>query len=101
MYYTMSYIEHERGAGMGIRTVRLDEEGEEALAQIVRHTGLSVSSAMKKGLLVLRHEVAREAQRVPYDIYKELDLGPGGHAVAPATQTRRGVQAAIRRKLRR
>ena len=86
---------------MAIRTVRLDEETEKALAQIVKVTGLSVSGAMKKGLLVLRHEVLREAQRVPYDIYKELDLGEGGHAVVPATQTRRGVQVAIRRKLRR
>lgn len=86
---------------MGIRTVRLDEETEEVLAQILTVTGLSVSAAMKRGLLVLRNDVVREAQRVPYDIYKELDLGPGGQAVAPATQTRRGVRAAIRRKLRR
>jgi len=86
---------------MGIRTVRLDEETEKALGQIMKVTGLSVSAAMKKGLLVLRNEVAREAQRVPYDIYEELDLGPGGYARAPATQTRRGVQAAIRQKLRR
>ena len=86
---------------MGMRTVRLDEETEKVLAQIVTVTGLSVSAAMKKGLRVLRNEVSREAQRVPYDIYKELDLGPGGYAVAPATQTRRGVRAAIRRKLGR
>ena len=86
---------------MGIRTVRLDEETEKVLEQIVTVTRLSVSGAMKKGLLVLRNEVVREAQRIPYDIYKELDLGPGGYAVAPATRTRRGVQAAIRRKLRR
>jgi hypothetical protein len=86
---------------MGIRTVRLDDDTEKALAQILRMTGLSVSGAMKKGLLVLRNEVAREAQRVPYDIYEQLDLGPGGYATAPATDTRRGVRAAIRRKLRR
>ncbi len=86
---------------MGIRTVRLDEETEKVLAQIVTVTGLSVSAAMKKGLQVLRNEVVREAHRVPYDIYKELDLGPGGSAIAPATQTRRGVRAAIRRKLQR
>jgi hypothetical protein len=86
---------------MGIRTVRLDEETEKVLTEIVTVTGLSVSGAVKKGLLVLRNDVVREAQRVPYDIYKELDLGPGGYAVAPATQTRRGVRAAIRRKLRR
>ena len=86
---------------MGIRTVRLDEETEKVLAEIVTATGLSVSGAMKKGLLVLRTDVAREAQRIPYDLYKELDLGPGGYAVAPATQTRQGVRAVIRRKLRR
>jgi hypothetical protein len=86
---------------MGIRTVRLDEEAEKALAEIVSVTGLSVSAAMKKGLLVLRKDMAREAQRVPYDIYQELDLGPGGYAVAPATRTRLGVRTAIRRKLRR
>lgn len=86
---------------MAIRAVRLDEETEKVLAQIVTITGLSVSAAMKKGLLVLRNEVVREVRRVPYDVYKELDLGPGGYAVAPATRSRRGVQAAIRRKLRR
>ena len=86
---------------MGIRAVRLDDESEKALTQIVTATGLSVSAAMKKGLLVLRNDVVREVRRVPYDVYKELDLGPGGDAVAPATQTRRGVRSAIRRKLRR
>jgi hypothetical protein len=86
---------------MGIRTVRLDEETEKVLAEILTVTGLSVSAAMKKGLLVLRDDVVQETQRVPYDIYRELDLGRGGYAVAPATQTRRGVRAAIRRKLRR
>ena len=86
---------------MGIRTVRLDEDTEKVLAQIVTVTGLSVSAAMKKGLRVLRNDVVGEARRVPYDVYKELELGPGGYAVAPATQSRRGVRAAIRRKLRR
>lgn len=86
---------------MGIRTVRLDEETEKVLAEIVTVTGLSVSAAMKKGLLVLRNYAVREAQRIPYDIYRELDLGPGGYAIAPASRTRRAVRAAIRRKLRR
>ena len=48
---------------MGIRTVRLDEDTEKVLAQIVTVTGLSVSAAMKKGLLVLRDSAVREAQR--------------------------------------
>jgi hypothetical protein len=86
---------------MGIRTVRLDEETEKVLAQIVTVTGLSVSAAMKRGLLVLWNDVVRDGQRIPFNVYKKLDLGPGGDAVAPATQTRRGVRAAIHRKLRR
>lgn len=86
---------------MGIRTVRLDTETEKALADIVTATGLSVSAAMKKGLLVLRRDIAEEARRIPYDIYKEIDLGPGGYAIAPATRTHSGVRTALRRKLRR
>ena len=30
-----------------------------------------------------------------------LDLGPGGYAIAPSAETRRGVQEAVKRKLRR
>lgn len=97
----MPYTKGAGSVGMAIRTVRLDEETEKALAQVVTATGLSVSAALKKGLLSLRNEVAQQARRIPYDVYKELDLGPGGYSVAPATQTRRGVRAAIRRKLRR
>jgi tetratricopeptide (TPR) repeat protein len=40
-------------------------------------------------------------QRVPYDIYAELDLGPGGYATAPSTDIRHGVREAIKRKLGR
>ena len=67
---------------MGTRAVRLDDDTERVLAEIVRVTGLSISAAMKKGLLALRKEVARDAQRRAYDVYKDLDLGPGGYAIA-------------------
>jgi hypothetical protein len=86
---------------MGVRTVRLDEEAEKALAHIVRTTGLSISGALQQGLLVLRTQLAQQAPQAPYDIYAELDLGPGGYAVAPSTEARRGVQEAVKRKLRR
>jgi hypothetical protein len=62
-------------------------------------TGLSISGAFKRGLLLLRDDLAQQAQRTPYDIYAELDLGPGGYATAPSTDTRRGVQEAIKRKV--
>jgi hypothetical protein len=56
---------------------------------------------VKKGLRALADDVVGQARRVPYDIYKALDLGPGGYAVAPASEVRRGVRTAIRRTLHR
>jgi len=86
---------------MGVHTVRLDEEAEQALADIVHTTGLSVSGALQQGLLALREQLAQPARRTPYDIYAALELGPGGYAIAPSTETRRGVREAIKRKLGR
>jgi hypothetical protein len=83
------------------RTVRLDDEAEAALRQIREATGLPISEALKQGLQSLRQKVREESARTPYDIYQQLDLGPGGYSVAPSTDTRRGVVAALRRKLHR
>jgi len=83
---------------MGVRTVRLDEDAEKVLDQLVKRTGLSISAVFKEGLLALRTRLAAEPRRSPYEIYKELDLGPGGSALAPSTETRRGVREALRRK---
>jgi hypothetical protein len=83
---------------VGMRTVLLDAEAEKALEHIMRSTGLSISGAFKRGLLLLRDDLAQKAPHVPYDIYAELDLGPGGYAIAPSTNIRRGVQEAIKRK---
>ena len=49
---------------MSIRTFRLDQEGEKALAEIVAATGLSVSATVKKALLVLRNDVAPKVRRL-------------------------------------
>lgn len=86
---------------MATRTVRLDAEAEAALAEIRKATGLPISEALKQGLRTLRERVGREPGRTPYDVYRQLDLGPGGYAVAPSTRTRKGVESAIRRKLGR
>lgn len=84
-----------------MRTVRLDDEAEDALAEIREATGLPISEALKRGLRSLRQQVAQDAARTPFDVYQQLDLGPGGYAVAPSTDTRRGVTEALRRKHRR
>ena len=86
---------------MGVRTVRLAEEAEKTLAHIVRTTGLSISGALPEGLLALRAQLAQQVHRTPYDIYAALDLGPGGYAIAPSTETRQGVREALKRKLGR
>ena len=83
------------------RTVRLDDEAEAVLQEIRDVTGLPISEALKQGLQSLKQRVGEEAGRRPYDVYQELDLGPGGYAVAPSTDTRRGVATALRKKLRR
>jgi hypothetical protein len=86
---------------MATRTVRLDDEAEEALREIRDATGLPISEALKRGLRSLGDRVKRETQRTPYDIYRELDHGPGGSAIAASTDTRRAVRAAVKKKLGR
>ncbi len=86
---------------MSVRAVRLDAEAEKALAHIIHITGLTISGALKQGLLVLHAQLAQQTSQTSYDIYATLDLGPGGHAIAPSTETRSGVQEAIKRKLGR
>jgi hypothetical protein len=84
---------------MASRTVRLDDDTEKILEELVEGTGLSISGVFKQGLLALRDQVP--PNRTPYDIFRELDLGPGGYASAPSTDTRQGARSAIRRKLHR
>lgn len=86
---------------MASRTVRLDDDTERILEELVEDTGLSISGVFKQGLLALRDQIAAPPRRTPYDIFRQLDLGPGGYTSAPSADTRRGAQRAIRGKLRR
>lgn len=86
---------------MATRTVRLDDEAEAVLRQIRETTGLPISEALKRGLRCLREQATQQAEQTPYDIYQSLELGPGGYAIAPSTQSRRGVMRALKKKLHR
>jgi hypothetical protein len=86
---------------MATRTVRLDDETEKVLDQLVHATGLSISAVLKQGLLTLRERLGEPSARSAWDLYEEMDLGPGGYSIAPSTESRRGVQEALRRKLGR
>jgi plasmid stability protein len=50
----------EEAATMATRTVRLDDETEQALAEIRAATGLRMSEALKRGIHALRSEIVRE-----------------------------------------
>ena len=87
---------------MATRTVRLDDEAEAALARIREATGLETSEVLKRVLCKLvRERVDRKSNRTPYDVYRQLDRGPGGYLIASSTETREGVRKAIRKKLHR
>ena len=86
---------------MATRTVRLDAEAEKALQEVREATGLPISEALKRGLRALQEHVRNTSRSRPYDIYRELDLGAGGYAIAPSTETRRGVRQALHKKLHR
>lgn len=83
---------------MGLRTVRLDDATEKALKFVRKKTGWSVSTTLKRGVLALSDEVGRSTSRSAFEIYRQLDLGPGGYALASSTETRRGMQLALKRK---
>jgi Arc/MetJ-type ribon-helix-helix transcriptional regulator len=86
---------------MPTRTVRLDVEHERLLKELVRKTKLPVSEVLRQGLRALERETTEAPPRRPFEIYRQLDLGPGGYAHRSAAESRRGAQEAILRKHRR
>ena len=86
---------------MSIRTVRLDEEAERVLKEVQAATGMPISAALKRGLRAVRDEVARTSRQTPYDVYSQLDLGPGGYATGPSTDTRAAARKAVAARVRR
>lgn len=86
---------------MAVRTVRLDSDAEQVLADLQAQTGKSVSEILKRGIQAYRTETQQRASKTAYEIYKELDLAPGEHAVAPASQSKEVVKEIIREKHRR
>jgi len=84
---------------MATRTVRLDPEAEHALASLTRSTGLSISEVLKRGLMAYKQHVQNTpAENAPYELFRRLDLGPGGYARAAAKDAKAAVRTAIARK---
>lgn len=77
---------------MGTRSVRLDEEAEAALLDILTHEGVSISDAIKKGLLTYREKSLNTAVRRPVDFFKGFELGGGGYAIGAARDSKKLVR---------
>ena len=52
---------------MGLKTVRLDEDSERILQDLLRETGLSTSAVLKRGLLALRDNAYAEFKDTSHD----------------------------------
>ena len=83
---------------MATRTVRLDDEAEDALRQIRERTGLPISEALKRGLRSLQKEINEQPARTPFEIYQALGPIPGGNAIAPARDYKRALREKLRKK---
>jgi len=83
---------------MGTRTVRLDDEAEQTLDRVRAMTGLSISEVLKHGLNAYETDVLEQAHRKPYEVFRQLDLGAGGYAIAPARDAKSALAEVIRRK---
>lgn len=77
---------------MGTRSVRLDDEAESALAEIMSKTGLSISEAIKNGLIEYRNEARNITIKSPSDFFDKFDLGDGGYTSAPARNARHAIK---------
>lgn len=53
---------------------------------------------LKRGLVVLHESLREQAAREPYRIYEQLDLGPGGYALAPARKAKQGIRELLQRR---
>jgi hypothetical protein len=86
---------------MAVRTVRLDEQTERKLQKLRRDQGLTISEVFKRGLEAYAEQARCGAAKTPYDVYRDLELGEGGWALAPAREAKHELRDTIARKHRR
>lgn len=80
---------------MSTRSVRLDDEAEGVLSDIVNRTGLSISDAIKQGLIAYHEKAMAATVRKPADFFADYDLGEGGYSIGAA----RNSKALLKEKL--
>ena len=73
---------------MGTRSVRLDDEAEDVLSEIVKRTGLSISDAIKQGLIAFRDKSQSDSTNKPSNFFKNYDFGDDDCSLGPARQSK-------------
>ena len=86
---------------MSVRTVFLDDDDEATLAALREQTGLSISDVLKRGLESYAEAIREDAASTPFDVFRRLELGPGGYALAPARDAKAAVVETLKEKHRR
>ncbi len=86
---------------MSTRSVRLDDEAEFALEDIVNRTGMSISDAIKQGLISYREVALKATIKHPSDFFKQFDLGDGGYTIGSARNSKSLIKNVIKEKIRR
>ena len=86
---------------MSKRAVRLDDNSKRLPAELRERTGLSISSVLKRGLEAFAEVAPSRQHRTPWEIYRELDIGPGSGSTDGAENAKSQVADVIRKKWRR
>ncbi len=69
--------------------------------EVVRKTKLLLADVLRRWLRTPEKETLKPTTQPPFEIYEQLDLGPGGYATRPATESSRGAREAILKTHRR
>lgn len=78
-------------------SVRLSKEEKRALDALRQATGLTQTEVLRRSRAA--YEALQESTPpLLRDAVREIDLGPGGYAIAPSTRVREAVGKAIRKK---
>ncbi len=86
---------------MSTRSVRLDDEADIVLEDIIKRTGMSISDAIKQGLIAY-HEIAMaNALKRPADFFAHFELGEGGHTIGAARTVKSLLKDKIKKNIQR
>lgn len=87
---------------MATRSVRLDSEAEQALAEIQQQSKHSISAAVKLSLIAFRDSLFANQRKRPSEFFAQYDLGEGGYSIGPARQSKDLVrEKLVKRRARR